>query len=105
MLESIEQLAIEKSVTIDRERKKVLVTLPFKEYSVPRLKGKHKGSDNFHSPKQVYLQQCRKPDATKEKMRIVHKELGNKKFMIRLRNLPDVKRKFIVSFIKLSQMS
>ena len=73
------------------------MTLPFKEDPVPRLKGKHKGSDNFHSAKQVYRQQCRKSDVTKDKMRIVHKELVDKKFMVRIRDLPNDKRKFIES--------
>ena len=92
--ESVEQAIIEKSVTIDREKEKVFVDLPFVKDPIPFLTQKHNGPDNYRSAKQVYNQQCRKPELHKQEMRKAHQELVNKGFMVRLSDLePDQQAK------------
>ena len=85
--EAVEQDIIEKSVTIDREKGKVYVDLPFLKDPVPFLTQRHRGPNNLKSAKQVYVQQCRKPENHKIEMRKAHQELVDRGFMIRLKDL------------------
>jgi hypothetical protein len=82
--ESVEQAIIEKSVTIDKEKRKVFVDLPFIKDPVPFLTQRHHASDNYKSARQVYNQQCRKPELHKVEMRKAHAELVNKGYMKKL---------------------
>ena len=92
--ESVEQDIIEKSVTVDKEKGKVFVDLPFLRDPVPFLTQKHKGPDNYKTAKQVYMQQCRKPDIHLQEMRKAHKELVDRGFMVRLSDLsPEAQEK------------
>ena len=93
--ESMEQEIIEKSVTIDREKRKVFVDLPFTKDPVPFLTKRHRASDNLRSAKEVYDQQCRQPQIHKEEMRKAHKELVNRGFMIKLSDLDEKTQKLI----------
>ena len=82
--ESVEQAIIEKSVSIDKEKGKVFVDLPFIKDPVPFLTQRHHASDNYKSARQVYNQQCRKPELHKVEMRKAHAELVSKGYMKKL---------------------
>ena len=73
--ESAEQEIIEKSVTVDLEKGKVYVKLPFKTDPVEFLTKKHGGPSNEHQALKVYKSQCKKSLEIKEGVRQVYAEL------------------------------
>ena len=88
--EKIEQEAIERSVEINLEEKKVYVDLPFIKPPVSALMKKHNGeSDNYKQALKIYQSQCRKPDVMKDAMKHVHAELVSKGFMKKLCDLTE----------------
>ena len=87
--EAREQDLIEASITIDQENKKVYASLPFLRNPNEFLSEKHKGKNNLRQAKSIYFSQCRKPEDEKEGMRIAHKELVDKGFMIKIQELPE----------------
>ena len=86
--ESLEQSYIEKSVSIDYESKKVVVTLPFIKNPIDYLTKKHGSDSNYRQAKRIYVSQCKKSDIEREGMRKTHQELVDKGFMVKLQNLP-----------------
>ena len=93
--ESAEQVIIENSVSINYEKKKVFVDLPFTKDPVPVLTKRHKGSDNYYAARKVYNQQCRKPDTHKKEMKKTHDELLEKKFMKKMTEFEPEIQNFI----------
>ena len=87
MQEAAEQLVIEKSVTLDLERGKVFVDLPFVKNPIEALSKRHSGGDNYRQAIQVYKQQCRKQSNVKAAMVEVHKDLVSKGFMSKVSDL------------------
>ena len=87
--ESVEQELIEKSVTLDYERKKVVVTYPWTKVPVEFLSTKHKGPNNYYQALKIYKNQCKKEDILKEKMRTSHAELVDTRFMVKLSEMPE----------------
>ena len=93
--ESAEQVIIENSVSINYEKNKVFVDLPFIKDPVPVLTARHRGPDNYYAARKVYNQQCRKPESHKTEMRKTHTDLLEKKFMKKFGEFePDI-QKFI----------
>ena len=93
--ESAEQVIIENSVSINYEKNKVFVDLPFIKDPIPVLTARHRGPDNYYAARKVYNQQCRKPDTHKTEMRKTHTDLLEKRFMKKLAEFePDI-QKFI----------
>ena len=96
--ESVEQVIIENSVSINYDKNKVFVDLPFIKDPVPVLSARHKGSDNYYAARKVYNQQCRKPENHKAEMRKTHTDLLEKKFMKKILEFePDIQ-----NFIKMA---
>ena len=87
LVEAREQDAIEASVNLDLEKKKVTVKLPFMFNPVPSLKKKHGANSNYKQANHIYRAQCKKPDKMKEGMRKAHQELVEKGFMIKLETM------------------
>ena len=90
--ESREQTIIENSVIIDKNVRKVFVTLPFLKDPVESLMLKHRGNNNYSQASKVYYSQCRLSDAAKVGMRKVHSELVNNGFMKRLSEFSCVEK-------------
>ena len=86
--EKIEQEIIEKSVTVDLEKKCVFVDLPFIKPADKFLSDKHGGSDNYAQALKVYKSQCKRPESVKTHMRKAHAELVEKGFMKKVSHLP-----------------
>ena len=93
--ERIEQSFIDKSVTIDLEKKKVLVDLPFVKDPVKYLAERHHGSSSRGQTKKVYLTQCRKSNRTKEGIKTVYHSLVEKGFMVKLEDLTEEQQRII----------
>ena len=89
--EQMEQQAINDSVRIDLEKKKVFVDLPFIKPPAPHLKKRHFNRDsNYQQALQMMQSCCRKPTDVKESLVKVHQELVEKGFMKKLSDLsPD----------------
>ena len=94
-----EQTIIEKSVTIDTNKKLVFADMPFTKDPVEFLMMKHHGrTDNFHQALQVYKGQCRKSsDNAKEGMRQVLNNLKEKGFVSKLTDLSPPQQDIIKS--------
>jgi hypothetical protein len=86
--EQIEQQAIEDSVNINLDEKKVEVDLPFIIDPDKFLSEKHGGMDNYKQAHRVYKSQCRLPDSTKEGIRASISDLQEKGFLKKLSDLP-----------------
>ena len=95
--EQIEQEAIEKSVTLDLERRQVLVGLPFTRPPVEYLKGKHNNqSSNFGQVNKIFKSVCKSKDQkTKRSLLNAMNELVEAGFIMRLEDLPIEKKKII----------
>ena len=87
--EAAEQEIIENSVILDKENKRVVVTLPFTQDPVKALTKRHGGPNNYNQAIKVYKTQCRKPDQMKEQMIKSHAELVEQGFMSRLHDMPE----------------
>jgi len=87
--EEFEQSVIIKSVRVDLDEQTTFVDLPFIKDPVAHLTKKHKGSDNFYQARKIYEGQCRKSDEVKEQVRAAHKDLAEKEYMVRLKELPQ----------------
>ena len=85
--DSAEHAAIERSIHIDRLNCKVWVDLPFLKNPDTTLKKQHNGPDNFSQALKVYQSQCRKAEAEKDSLRLAHKELVDRGFLVRLADL------------------
>ncbi len=48
---------------------------------------KHQGDDNRYQALRVYKTQCRKPEAIKEQLRNTHRDLVERRFMVRFESL------------------
>ena len=95
--DAAEQEIMEKSVILDKENKKVVVTLPFTKNPAEFLMKKHGGPNNYNQAWRVYKSQCKKPDHMKEQMRKSHAELVEQGFMTKLRDMSEKTRKSIES--------
>ena len=93
--ESIEQDIIHRSIQIDFDNSKVHVDYPFVKDPVPFLQKFHKGNNNYYQAKQAFIQQCRKPAKVKDGIRVAHKELVDKGFMILLNSLEPQQQNLI----------
>ena len=93
--EAREQLFIEESIRIDLKAKRVIVNYPFLKDPVEFLSRVHNGPNNYLQALKVYKTQCRKPGLVKEGMRVVHKDLVEKGFMVKLSNMNPDKKKLI----------
>ena len=63
------------------------VTYPFLKEPVEFLSARHHHTDNYQQAVKVYKGQCRKSEVVKEGMRMVHRELVEKGFMVKLSEL------------------
>jgi hypothetical protein len=90
--EAFEQDVIEKSVTLDLEKRKVWVYLPFIKEPVVFLGKKHGRDSNDYQAIRVYKAQCRKPETLKDGMRGVVEDLSDRAFMIPYRSLTEDQR-------------
>ena len=88
LTEQIEQIAIEKSVTIDLENKQVLVDLPFTTPPDKFLSDRHSSDSNYNQALKVYKSQCRLNEGKKDHIRTVVKDLQDKGFLKDLSELP-----------------
>ena len=86
--ELVEQELMERRLSLDYERKNVVVTYPWTKEPVEFLNTKHKGPNNFYQAVKIYKNQCKKEDNLKEKMRISHAELVEREFMVKLSEMP-----------------
>ena len=88
--EQMEQEAIEKSVTVDMEAQEVRVDLPFIKNPVEYMKKRHYGANsNVKQATKVYKSQCKKPIEIRNAITIAHKELVDKGFMVKRKDLPE----------------
>jgi len=94
--EAREQRLIEDSVGIDIFQKRVTVNYPFLKDPVVFLSTAHKGSSNYSQALKVYKTQCRKSEQVKDGMRIVHEDLVEKGFMVRIDDLEECKKTMIL---------
>lgn len=83
----VEQEALEKSVHVDLVSKTCWVDVPFLQDPDEFLIKKHRGNSNRYQAIKVYRSQCNKPDAMKESMREVHRDLVKQGFITRLSDL------------------
>ena len=88
LTEQNEQIAIEKSVTIDLENKQVLVDLPFTSPPDKFLSDRHSSNSNYNQALKVYKSQCRLNENKKDHIRTVIKDLKDKNFLKNLSDLP-----------------
>ena len=86
--EAMEQEAIEKSVTVDLDAKRVFVDLPFTKPPAEFLSKRHGGDNNYDQALKVYNSQTRLPDDKKVGLRNVINELVEKQFLKKLVDLP-----------------
>ena len=87
--ERFEQSAIERSITLNLEDKRVEVELPFVKDPVEHLKARHNGEDsNFRQASRIFKSNCNKSKEARECLIRVHQELVNKNFMCKLEDLP-----------------
>ncbi len=93
--EQIEQEAIEKSVTVNLEEKKVFVDLPFTTDPDKYLSKRHGNSNNYNQALKVYKSQCRLPESKKEHIRNVISELVQKNFLSKIEDLPKEHLKLV----------
>ena len=93
--EAVEQAAIEKSVTVDLNEKKVYVDLPFTKPPGEFLTARHGGDNNYKQAHRVYKSQCRVPEPQKDGLRKVHQELVDKGFLKKLEDLSEEHQKLI----------
>jgi len=87
--ESMEQEIIKSSVTVDYEKNKVYVSLPFLKDPVDPLLKKHGSPSNYRQAEKVYRSQCKASEAARAGMRIVHDDLVKQGFMQRLSEMPE----------------
>ena len=71
----------------------MFVNYPFLKDPVEFLSRVHNGPNNYLQALKVYKTQCRK--LVKEGMRVVHKDLVEKGFMVKLSNMDPDKKKLI----------
>ena len=96
--EQVEQQAINDSVKIDLNEKKVYVDLPFIKAPIPHLKKRHFGKDsNYQQALRMMQSCCRKPLEVRESLVRVHQELIDKGFMKKLSDLPAEQQTIISS--------
>ena len=95
--DSIEQLAIEKSVHIDLVKEEVWVDLPFTQNPDEFLSKKHHGSSNYSQALRIYQSQCRKAPHIREGIRSQQAELVDHGFMKRMSDLPKETQQMIKS--------
>jgi hypothetical protein len=93
--ESFEQEVIEKSVTLDTDNDRVLVTLPFIRDPVEYLTKKHGGPDNKRQALSVYKSQCMKSPVVKDQLRKTHQDLVDQGFMVPFSELDPDKQSLI----------
>lgn len=93
--ESMEQELIERSVVVDTDEEKVIVSLPFTEDPIKYLTKRHNGPDNLYQATRVYKSQCKKSPETKEAIRKVHKDLVDKGFIVKLSDLTQEQQDII----------
>lgn len=85
--EKMEQEAIEKSVHINLEERKVYVDLPFIKPPVEALRKRHHANSNFKQALKIYQSQCRKPQPMRQAMVKVHEDLIQRGFMKKITEL------------------
>ena len=95
--EAREQQYIERSVKVDLESNSVTVTYPFLKEPVEFLSARHHHTDNYQQAVKVYKGQCRKSEVVIEGMRMVHRELVEKGFMVKLSELSKETQDYIMS--------
>ena len=86
--EATEQRAIENSVSINLEKQRVEVDLPFVVDPDKFLSEKHGGMDNYNQARRVYKSQCRLPESSKVGIRASISDLQEKGFLKKLSDLP-----------------
>lgn len=97
LLERVEQEAIQKSVTISLDEKKVYVDLPFTKPPGEFLTARHGGDNNYNQALRVYKSQCRLAESRKEHIRVVHADLVSKGFLKNYEDLPEEHKTLIVN--------
>jgi len=93
--ESFEQEVIEKSITLDADNDRVLVSLPFIRDPIEYLVNKHNGPDNLKQALAVYHSQCRRSPEVKEQLRKTHQDLVDQGFMCKMSDLSPEKQSLI----------
>ena len=99
--EEVEQEAITKSVSVDIEKKRTVITYPFIKDPVETLKKRHYGQDsNLSMANKIYLSQCRlaqKSDDAKQSINKVFKDLIDRGFLRKLGDLTPNQKEIINS--------
>ena len=95
--DSVEQLAIEKSIHINLETCEVWVDLPFIKDPVKFLYNRHHADNNYEQALRVYKSQCRKPEHIKNGIRKVHSDLVAQGFIKALKNFPQKDQQAILN--------
>jgi hypothetical protein len=86
---------IEKSVRLDTDNDRVVVTLPFVKDPVQYLTSKHNGPDNLKQALSVYKSQCMKSPEVKEQLRKTHQDLVDQGFMHNIADMDPEKQALI----------
>jgi hypothetical protein len=85
--EKMEQEAIEQSVHINLEEKRVYVDLPFIKPPIEALKKRHNANSNFRQALRIFQSQCRKPTPMRQAMIKVHEDLVQRGFIKKISDL------------------
>ena len=93
--EAVEQEAIQKSVSLDLEAKKVFVDLPFTKPPEEYLTKRHGGDNNYDQALRVYKAQTKLSEDKKQDIRTVIDDLLDKQFMKKITDLPEEHQKLI----------
>ncbi len=80
---------------IDLDNRRVTVNYPFMKDPVEYLSSIHNSPSNYAQALKVYKTQYNKSEMVKDGMRIIHKDLVEKGFMVKLENMKENKRKII----------
>ena len=95
LAEAVEQEAIQKSVSLDLEAKKVYVDLPFTKPPEEFLAKRHGGDNNYDQALRVYKAQTKLSEDKKQGIRTVIDDLVEKQFMKKITDLPEEHQKLI----------
>ena len=93
--EAREQQVIEESMKIDLNNRRVTVNYIFLKDPVEYLSSVHNNPSNYGQALKVYKTQCKKSNLVKDGMRVVHKDLVEKGFMVKLEDMKESKRLMI----------
>ena len=92
-----EQVIIEQSIKISKEKNIVIAKYPFIRDPVEFFTVRHNNLNNYNQALKVYRGQCRKSEEQRQGMSVVHQELVEKDFMKRLVDFDKETQDFIMN--------